>query len=151
MKIKKSSCADTRTCDWSKVSEEQLKEQSLQHIEDVRLGFQFIIEKLQRAALFHDTTKISHIHEFWGDFRTGFKNQLWWEMHQKEERHHFNKPEFVPKDINLIDVIEQIIDGVMAGMARSGTWRKEPISNELLQSAYENTAKLLLDNLEVIE
>lgn len=150
IKIKKSSCADTRTCDWSKVSEELLLEQSKQHIDDVRKGFIFIINTMVEASFQHDRTKISNIKEFWEDFKTGFKNTLWWEMHQKEERHHFNNLKYVQDDINLIDVIEQIIDGVMAGMARSGQWRYEPLSPELLQKAYENTAKLLLNNLEVI-
>jgi len=31
IEIKKSSTADTRTCDWSTVSKEQLKESSLSH------------------------------------------------------------------------------------------------------------------------
>lgn len=149
IKIKKSSCADTRTCDWSKVTEKQLLQQSEQHIGDVVQGIDFIIDKLQRARLHHDRTKISHIKEFHKDFQTGFKQTSWWEMHQKEERHHFNTPEFIQDDINLIDVIEQIVDGVMAGMARSGEYRFEPLSSELLQKAYNNTAKLLLDNVEV--
>ena len=37
----------------------------------------------------------------------------------------------------------------MAGMARSGEYRYEPLSDELLQKAYRNTAKLLLDNVEI--
>ena len=149
IRIKKSSCADTRTCDWSKVSECKLLEQSKQHISDVKKGISFFTNILSRTALYHDETKIDFIHSFWKDFQTGFKNTTWWEMHQKEERHHFDTPQFIQDDINLIDIIEQIVDGVMAGMARSGQYRYEPLSPELLQKAYENTAKLLLDNLEI--
>jgi len=149
IKIKKSTCADTRTCDWSKVSYEQLLQQSKQHISDVQKGISFLIEKLNIVALEHDRTKIDNAREFYNDFKTGFKITDWWKMHQKEERHHFNTPELIQDDINLIDVIEQIIDGVMAGMARSGEYRYEPLTSELLQKAYRNTAKLFLDNLEV--
>lgn len=149
--IKKSSCADTRTCDWEKVTKDMLLEQSMQHIEDVRQGVRFIIGHMMRSMDNHDKTKVSNIDEFHNDFKTGFKNTEWWTMHQKLERHHFNTPDLIQDDINLIDVIEQIIDGVMAGMARSGEYRYEPLSSELLQKAYNNTAKLLLDNVKVID
>ena len=72
-------------------------------------------------------------------------------MHQGVERHHFNQPEFVPEDVNLIDILDQIIDGVMAGMARSGSYRQEFISSELLEKAYKNTVQLLLDHINVVE
>jgi hypothetical protein len=70
-------------------------------------------------------------------------------LHQEKERHHFNDPKYIPKDVNLIDVIDQIIDGVMAGMARSGAYRQEHISPELLKTAYENTVKMLLTEVVV--
>jgi len=151
IEIKKSSTADTRTCDWSKVTKDELLKQSKQHIDDVNRGMLFFLHKLQSSAVLHDTTKTAYIDHFHSDFKTGFEKTEWWEMHQKEERHHFNNPEFIQDDVNLIDVIEQIVDGVMAGMARSGEYRMEPLDNELLQKAYKNTAKLLLDNVEVVE
>jgi hypothetical protein len=104
---------------------------------------------LSDAGVEHDRTKIEKIDEFHADFATGFEKTDWWVMHQKEERHHFNSPEFVREDVNLIDVLEQIVDGVMAGLARSGQYRCEPVSAELLQKAYANTAKLLIANVEV--
>lgn len=149
--IKKSNTADTRTCDWTKITKEQLLESSKSHIEDVRKGILALIDELQTAAIKHDHTKIESIDLFHADFKTGFKNTTWWEMHQRVERHHFNNSEFAQDDINLIDVLEQIIDGVMAGMARSGTYRKEVPSPELLVKAYENTAKMLLDKIEVLD
>jgi len=151
IKIKKSSCADTRTCDWSKVTKEQLLEHSKMHIEDVAKGLTFFINMLLYIRENHDRTKISHIDQFHKDFSCGFKTTDWWEMHQKEERHHFNNLEFIQDDVTLLDVIEQIVDGVMAGMARSGEYRCEPLSNELLQKAYANTAKALLSKIEVLE
>lgn len=148
--IQKSSCADTRTCDYTKVSKEKLLDQSKQHIRDVELGILYMIAKLRKASSEHDRTKISDIDHFHSNFKTGFKDSEWWNMHQITERHHFNTPEFIHDDINLVDVIEQIVDGVMAGIARSGEYRYEPLSSELLQKAYNNTAKLLIENVELI-
>jgi hypothetical protein len=149
--IKKSKNADTRTCDWHKVSKEQLLADSKSHIIDVRNGLRFLISMMQDAGLYHDLTKRTDIDQFHEDFKTGFKTTKWWEMHQIKERHHFKNKEFIQDDVNLVDVLEQIVDGVMAGMARSGEYRAEPISNELLQKAYANTAKLLLSKVEVKE
>lgn len=148
--IKKSNCADTRTCDWSKVTVEQLEQQSWQHINDVRAGMEMLATMLLEAGRRHDHTKIERIAEFFADFKTGFKQTDWWIGHQKDERHHFNNAEYVRDDVNLIDVLEQIVDGVMAGLARSGKYRCEPPSSELLQKAYENTAKLLLSHTSVV-
>lgn len=142
--ISNSEIADTRTCDWSKVTKEQLLQASIQHISDVRKGLEFFSKEILRSASNHDNTEVSCIDQFHSDFQTGFKETTWWKMHQRQERHHFNTPEFIQDDVNLIDVLEQIVDGVMAGMARSGAYRCEPLSNELLQKAYANTAKALL-------
>lgn len=49
----------------------------------------------------------------------------------------------------LIDILDQIVDGVMAGLARSGTYRQEPISEDLLMKAYRNTVDLLVSHVEV--
>ena len=147
--IKKSKTADTRTCDWTKVTKKELLESSKQHIKDVGKGIYFFIDILKEKAKKHDFTKIENIDEFYEDFKTGFQKTNWWKMHQKIERHHFDTKKYIQKDINLLDVIEQIVDGVMAGMARSGKWRCEPLDNKILQKAYKNTAKLLLKNLDV--
>lgn len=149
IKIKESKTADTRTCDWSKVTKQQLLESSLQHIGDIRKGFDFFISLMNRQAEIHDLSKITHIDDFHRNFATGFKEQDWWEYHQKVERHHFNNEWAIPEDVNLIDVLDQIVDGVMAGMARSGTYRQEYMSPELLKRAYDNTINLLLSQIEV--
>lgn len=149
IKIRESKTADTRTCDWSKVTKAQLLESSIQHIGDIRKGFHFFIAMLNRQAEIHDLSKITHIDDFHRNFSTGFKEQDWWIYHQKVERHHFGNDWSIPSDINLIDILDQIIDGVMAGMARSGTYRQEHISSELLQRAYDNTVRLLLNHVEV--
>ena len=150
IEIKKSSTADTRTCDYSKVTKDELLKSSIQHINDVDKGMTYIINCLLYAREHHDRTKLSHIDDFYKDFKTGFKSTKWWEMHQKEERHHFNNKEYIQDNINLIDIIEQIVDGVMAGMARSGEYRYEPVDNELLQKAYKNTADMLIKQVRIL-
>lgn len=149
IKIKKSETADSRTCDWSKVTKEQLLESTQSHLKDIRAGLKFFEFMLRRQAELHDLTKLTHIDEFYSNFKTGFKEKDWWELHQNLERHHFANPKYVQDDINLIDVLDQIVDGVMAGLARSGEYRKEPIPEGLLQKAYDNTIDLLLKNVEV--
>ena len=149
IKIKKSKNADTRTCDWSKVSKEELLKNSKMHILDVKKGLNVFSEMLNKASKNHDFTKLTLIDNFHNDFKTGFKRTYWWKKHQQMERHHFNTKKYIKNDINLIDIIEQITDGVMAGMARSGKYRKEIPDYKLLLKAYDNTAKLLLSKIEV--
>lgn len=151
IQVAKSATADTRTCDWSKVTKEELLNSSIQHIQDVSKGIEFFNHLLHQAGVAHDRTKISKIDEFYADFKTGFSKTDWWKMHQEEERHHFNTTALIQDDVNLIDVLEQIVDGVMAGMARSGKYRMEPLSNELLQKAYANTAKKLIEAVEIVD
>ena len=95
IKIKKSKTADTRTCDWTKVTKEQLLEATKSHIRDVHKGLEFFAYLLHKQAAIHDLTKISHLDDFHRDFQTGFKNQEWWEMHQKLERHHFQNEKYI--------------------------------------------------------
>lgn len=149
IKIKKSQTADSRTCDYTKVSKEQLLESTHSHLSDIRKGFDFFILQMMKQCAIHDLTKLSHIDDFYRNFQTGFKETDWWELHQDKERHHFNNPKYVQDDINLVDVLDQIIDGVMAGMARSGSYRQEEISGELLLKAYYNTVQLLLNEVVV--
>lgn len=149
--VEKSPVADTRTCDWSKVSKEELKEASLKHIGEVRAGLHFFKKKLTHAMVHHDYTKIDGIDQFHKDFQTGFKETSWWEMHQRDERHHLKDPKYVPKDVDLLDIIEMITDCVIAGMARSGEYRYEEIPDALLRKAFDNTVKLLLSNVEVVD
>ena len=151
IKIKKSETADSRTCDFSTVTKEQLLKSTQSHLSDIKKGFDFFIYKMMQQSANHDLTKLSHIDDFYRNFRTGFKEKDWWELHQEKERHHFNDARFIQHDINLIDIIDQIIDGVMAGMARSGVYRQESISPDLLLQAYNNTVKLLLSEVVVEE
>lgn len=115
----------------------------------MKQGLNYLSELLKEAGKNHDFTKITLIDDFYDDFKTGFKRESWWKKHQQLERHHFNTKKYIQKDVNLIDVLEQLVDGVMAGMARSGKYREEIPDTKLLLKAYENTAKLLLNNLEI--
>jgi len=151
IEIRKSSTADTRTCDWAKVDREQLLESSHQHIVDVQKGMGFLLNHLAEAANKHDFTKIRDLDDFHRDFKTGFKTQDWYEMHKKCERHHLAHPEGIRDDVNLVDVIEYLTDCVMAGLGRSGKVSAIEISNETLQKAFQNTVTLLKDNVRVVD
>ena len=149
IKIKPSPTADTRTCDYSKVTLEQLRASSEQHIEDVRLGLDFFRELLATASERHDFDKLSAISEFHSDFITGFKTTGWWDNHRKVNRHHLLSADGIPADVDLIDVLEMIADCVMAGMARAGSVYSLDISSELLMRAFQNTTELLKGQIKV--
>lgn len=141
--IRKSETADTRTCDFANVSKETLLRSSEQHIGDVRRGLKFLADLLAEAAARHDYDKISDIDGFHADFVTGFRQEDWWTRHRVLNRHHLLQTDGVPLDVNLIDVLDMIVDCVMAGMARSGSVYPLDISGEVLALAFENTVELL--------
>ena len=98
----------------------------------------------------HDYDKLTDIDGFHSDFVTGFKENTWWENHRKIHRHHLAKEDGIPRDVNLIDVLEYIADCVMAGMARTGQVYPLP-SDDFLKTAFENTVELLKSNVQVID
>ena len=151
MRIKKSPTADTRTCDWSKVKASELMESSRLHILDVDRGLSFFAGMLRSAAMRHDHDKvdIDGFSAFYLDFMTGFKKHDWWDNHRKVNRHHINMEDGIPEDVNLVDVLEHIVDCVMAGIARSGSVYEMNLPDELLQSAFKNTVELLKANVEL--
>lgn len=147
--IQKSHTADTRTCDFANTSKQTLLGSSLQHIGDIVKALAFFSGKLTEAAGCHDYDKLTLIDWFHSDFITGFKETGWWDNHRKIHRHHIDKEDGVPEDVNLLDVLEHIADCVMAGMARSGNVYELKLSDELLQRAFQNTVKLLKDQVQV--
>lgn len=151
--IKPSENADSRTCDVSKVSKVELLKASQDHIKDVKKGMGYFASMMIQAGKNHDHTKLEYLTAFHNDFKNGFAfgHQSWWYMHQKMERHHLKESQHVQHDVNLIDILEMVVDGVMAGLARSGQYRKEEIPDALLRKAFDNTIKLLLDNVKVEE
>lgn len=149
IKIHPSPVADTRTCDYTTVTKDQLLAASKQHIADVDAGLAFFMEQLRLAAWRHDTDKLTDIDGFHRDFVTGFTQTTWWDAHRRLNRHHLTQPDGVPEDVNLIDVLDYITDCVMAGMARSGGVYPLQIDPAVLQRAFENTVALLKANVEV--
>ena len=147
--VKKSPTADTRTCDFSKVSKETLLESSRQHIEDVRAALRFFELLLKGTAEIHDFDKIKDIDGFHRDFLTGFKRTEWWDRHRQLNRHHLQEADGVRPDVNLIDVLDFIADCVMAGMARSGSVYELKLSPELLEKAFQNTVEMLKSQVVV--
>lgn len=151
IKIRKSETADSRSCDWSKVSKEQLLKSSRQHIGDVQKGLALWANMLYEVGRIHDADKLSEIDAFHEDFKTGFKKKDWWNNHKAINRHHLLEDVGVPEDVDLIDVLEYITDCVMAGMARSGSVYKIDLPNNLLQRAFQNTVSLLEESVEVVD
>jgi len=151
IRIEKSKTADTRSCDFTKVTKEQLLESSKQHIGDVKEAMDFFAGRLYAAANAHDPDKISEDGLAWfhKDFTTGFKETGWWDNHRKINRHHLGQDDGVPEDVNLIDVLEYVADCVMAGMGRTGTVFPLEIKPEVLKRAFENTSKLLQSEVVV--
>jgi len=149
--IRKSSFADTRTCDYTQVSEAQLLEASRQHINDIGLAMRFFRSLILRAMQVHDFDKFTDIKSFHEDFLTGFKQTGWWDRHRRVNRHHLLVADGVPEDVNLIDVLDLIADCVMVGMGRSGQVREFNIGPEVLMTAYKNTVELLKNQVVVDE
>jgi hypothetical protein len=147
--IQQSKTADTRSCDFSKVSKETLLASSHQHIGDVQEAIGLFAGLLYEQAKVHDFDKISDIDGFHRDFLTGFKETTWWDKHRKVNRHHLLNPDGVPQDVNLIDVLDMIADCVMAGMARTGSVYPLDIPAEVLMRAFHNTVELLKAQLKV--
>jgi hypothetical protein len=147
--ISKSPTADTRTCDVTKVSKQQLLQSSEQHIQDVQEGIQYFIERLTIAASGHDVDKIVDINGFYRDFKVKFETTEWWDNYRRITRHHLNYEDGVPNSVNLIDILEYITDCVMAGMARSGSVYELKMTPEMLMTAFANTVDLLKDQVKV--
>jgi len=149
--IKKSPTADTRTCDVTKVSRDQLLQSSNQHILDVMSALRLFQTMLGDAAERHDYDKLTDIDWFHEDFLTKFQQTGWWDKHRQIHRHHLNYPDGVPHTVNLVDVLEYIADCVMAGMARSGSVYEIKIDDAVLRRAFQNTVELLKKNVQVQE
>lgn len=153
IQITKSPTADTRTCDVTRVTKQQLLDSSRKHIMDVAQALAFFSSKLMLAAAEHDYDKLTNIDQFYRDFqhRFEFGSTGWWDNHRAIHRHHLGHSDGIPDDVNLIDVLEYIADCVMAGKARSGEVYPLVMSDELLRRAFENTTALLTNQVEVVD
>ena len=143
IKIKKCPSAD---------SKEELLTAITMHINDVQKGCAFIANKIIEAGINHDHTKIPTIDEYIEEVNSGIdlRNGKWYPEHIKNERHHWHSLDNCPDDYNLIDVIETLVDCVMAAKARIGQTTKVSINPELLAKAFKNTVEML-DNEIILE
>lgn len=149
IKIKKSTTAESRSCDYTKVTKDQLKESSLQHIDDVRRGMEFFAVLMRGAGIAHDIDKLQNIDGFYKDFSNGFQTKDWWERHKRISRHHLSQPEGIPDNVDLVDVFEYIVDCVMASKGRGSTFYPIEIDPDVLMTAFKNTAQYLQENVAV--
>ena len=129
-------------------SEDLVKKSTQMHIEDVQRGLGVVASMLLNRGAWHDHTKLMHLEEFTkylnaykqtGKFPESEGN--WYNKYHLTERHHLD--DGAPEDVSLIDVLDSIVDGVVSGMARSGSYEVRPLPAELLAKAYVNTAKLI--------
>lgn len=155
VKIRKAVMADTRSAD-RPVTYELLLNDSKSHIRDVQLLGEVCSSLFRDRLQDHDFTKILAFQQFLKDFKTAqqdpdqdFTQLPWYQYHIKTERHHLK--DRVPEDVNLFDVFEMVIDGVVASMARQGECKIFDMDPEILAQAFRNTQRQLLEYIEVVE
>lgn len=153
IKIKKSPNADARSA-IQKVDKIELRRSSIRHIWDVEKIMLWMTVRIKEIGHNHDYTKLSFLDEFYDDYKLSqegfqgdFKQRHWFQDLHLQERHHLT--DRCPEDVNLFDVLERIADITAAGLARSGTVYEDSLSPEILAKAYNNTIKLVKDNVEV--
>ena len=147
--IRPSPNGDSRTAT-EFLNREVCHEDIMEHIRNVQLGMNLISKKIAQAGMLHDKTKVIYVDEYIDLVMAGvtgeeFKECGWWFKHIHEERHHLN--DNVPVDVNLIDVIEMLVDGVMSSRGRLGVLDSNccEISADVLMRAYWNTVEMLND------
>lgn len=153
--ISKAKNADTRSAK-DNVTKNELLDDTINHIEAVKLVGNWLSDKFTTQILQHDISKVVYLDEFYYDFSyvlkhkdKNFKDMNWFNERHLKERHHLN--DSVPDDVNLLDVLEMVIDCTCAGLTRSGNVYPIKISNDILQKAIENTKNLIIDNVEVVD
>ncbi|MBZ9693284.1 DUF5662 family protein [Clostridium sp. M14] len=151
IKIYKNSNGDTRTAK-KDVSFKEFQQANDMHRRDVKNVMKELAYKIMDIGFSHDITKKTDEELFYNNFistineGTDFVNNDWYQLHISKERHHLLSN--CPKDVNLLDVIEMIVDCVCAGMARSGDVRDVEINEEILNKALKNTVTLIKNMIE---
>ena len=154
IKIKKNPNGDTRTAP-KNVSFEDFQEANDMHISDVSDVIYELSRMIDNRGMNHDYTKKSQEKLFYDNFLstinkgTDFTKDEWHQIHINAERHHLLSK--CPKDVNLIDILEMIVDCTCAGLARSGEVRPMEINNDILHKAIDNTVELIKSMIEVVE
>lgn len=129
-------------------TKEQLLKETKQHRYDVHKVLRFISEELSNRGYYHDWTKIEYFDQFAQDTlerkdTPDFKSREWYKIHTVEERHHINAN--VPIDVDLFDVLEMIVDCIVAGKSRSGRVNYDflRLKDDILEKSYWNTVNKL--------
>lgn len=143
--VKKSQMADSRTCDFKNITENELWDSTWMHIHDVRCAIDLFRSKLVDIKINHDEHKIRTFKNFYKSFVSGFKDDKWLNEHYLASRHHINKR--IHGDIDLFDILEYIADCTVAGIARSGYVYDLELSDDTLRRAFKNTVEWLKDRV----
>ncbi len=135
---------------------DKLLKDVVQHREDVSSVMDMISEHLQDIGMEHDWTKIAYFDDFARDTlerqdTPDFKDREWYNIHTEYERHHINSR--IPVDVDLFDVLECIVDCIVAGKTRSGTVNHDflILPQSVINNAYWNTVKKIEDSVVVSE
>lgn len=152
IKIKKSNFIGPKA-KVKKITKEKFLKEIYEHRDSVSDCLNFFVKDLIERGMNHDYTKLKFFDLFYSDTvesrlnkDLNFKEMKFYKKHI-EERHHLNAK--VPENVNLIDILEMVADCVSAGISRDGNFRESEIQldPELLQKAVNNTAKILLENI----
>ena len=136
--------------DRANVTKEQLISTINEHNNDIQKGFTLMSMLMEMRAQNHDHSKLENIDLYHKTFQNNFTdNKQWRNLHHKEERHHLRDTDNIPDDVNLIDVMEMLIDEVMVGSTFKDKYIHKQVDAELLKKAFDNTATLLLNSMEV--
>ena len=152
--IKKNPNGDTRTAS-KNISYEEFQEANNMHKRDVYEVMKYLSRLISVTGLAHDFTKKREEQLFYKNFLstmnngTNFVEDEWYQLHINEERHHLLSR--CPEDVNLIDVLEMIVDCTCAGLARSGEVRGLEINAEILEKAVQNTVKLIVKEIDLVD
>lgn len=138
---------DTRTATVIPTREE-FDKANISHVKDVCNVMDALVEIIQQRAKRHDYTKFTDADNFYRQLcyyidnkNEDFTSSSWYKQHVTKERHHLNAN--CPSDVNLIDVLEMIVDCVVACMARTGEVQPISIIPAVLDKAVQNTASLI--------
>lgn len=151
--IRDTSNADGRTA--TNLNSETLLESTMEHRRNVADGMDYLADLIHRRGQLHDYTKIGDYFPLFKDTvlqglsNEEFEKSEWKQLHLHQERHHLNGN--VPVDVNLVDVIEMLVDVVMAGNGRSGqlsSYYCKIQDPAVLERAYWNTILLLDSKIE---
>lgn len=155
IKISSTPCCDTRALK-GEITEKNVIRDSKKHIKDVNKIGKMLCKKFNKQLKHHDYTKINYNrHSYIRALKSGltdkkFKELNWYKIHTKQERHHLR--DNCPKDVNLLDVLEMIIDEVSSSVARENSkLASNYIPEEILKRAVKNTYKLILNNVCIKE